>query len=302
MRLPVFVDLRPAVDEVEDQGTIGSCTAMGSHKALEIAYERLGKPVNLSPMYVYYYSRKDHGGLDQDGSKVEYALTTLRDHGVCLEATWPYIESQKNTQPPAIADKEAEQFKILGWESYSSVPHAVDEIKAWVAQGKPVVIAVNCTEGMVGAGEIKNWKQTTWDLNTPMMGSHCMVVIGYDDASQRLLVQNSWGKAWGDGGFFGIPYTHLPKIITDARALELSIPYVNAGYMDDRAVFDTLITWAERKYSLGHAETQTFGPYIYRRYGLDYYGLDTSRQMIVHYADGAGFVDIGTADHFWGLM
>jgi hypothetical protein len=155
---------------------------------------------------------------------------------------------------------------------------------------------------MVGAGEIKNWKQSTWELASDPLGSHCMVVIGYDDVSRRLLVQNSWGNAWGDGGFFGFPYDYVGKMLTDARALKLSIPTINAGYMDDKAVFDTLITWAESKYNLGHADTQTFGPYIYRKYGLDYYGLDTSRQVIVHYADGAGFVDLGTVDKYWAEM
>ena len=33
--------------------------------------------------------------------------------------------------------------------------------------------------------------------------------VGYDDASQRFIVRNSWGTAWGRQGYFTMPYAYL---------------------------------------------------------------------------------------------
>jgi len=30
------------------------------------------------------------------------------------------------------------------------------------------------------------------------LGGHAVLAIGYDDAKQSFLVQNSWGDVWGD--------------------------------------------------------------------------------------------------------
>jgi C1A family cysteine protease len=42
-----------------------------------------------------------------------------------------------------------------------------------------------------------------------VLGGHAVMAVGYDDASQRFLVRNSWGSAWGMGGYFTIPYAYL---------------------------------------------------------------------------------------------
>ena len=34
---------------------------------------------------------------------------------------------------------------------------------------------------------------------------HCMLIIGYDDNSRAVLIQNSEGKVWGAGGYTNRP-------------------------------------------------------------------------------------------------
>ena len=34
-------------------------------------------------------------------------------------------------------------------------------------------------------------------------------MVGYDEAQQRFLVRNSWGKNWGKAGYFTMPYAYL---------------------------------------------------------------------------------------------
>jgi len=38
---------------------------------------------------------------------------------------------------------------------------------------------------------------------------HAVLVVGYDESQQRFLVRNSWGKQWGMGGYFTMPYAYL---------------------------------------------------------------------------------------------
>ena len=41
------------------------------------------------------------------------------------------------------------------------------------------------------------------------VGGHAVLAVGYDDATQRFKVRNSWGIDWAQNGFFTIPYDYL---------------------------------------------------------------------------------------------
>ena len=41
------------------------------------------------------------------------------------------------------------------------------------------------------------------------LGGHAVLAVGYDDASQRFIVMNSWSAKWGLKGYFTIPYGYL---------------------------------------------------------------------------------------------
>jgi C1A family cysteine protease len=36
-----------------------------------------------------------------------------------------------------------------------------------------------------------------------------MLIVGYDDVSQRFILQNSWGTSVGQKGFFEIDYNYI---------------------------------------------------------------------------------------------
>ena len=50
-----------------------------------------------------------------------------------------------------------------------------------------------------------------------LLGGHAVLAVGYDDKQQRFLVRNSWGKGWGLGGYFTMPYTYMtdPNLCDD---------------------------------------------------------------------------------------
>jgi C1A family cysteine protease len=82
------------------------------------------------------------------------------------------------------------------------------QIKSSLAQGTPVLLTIQVHSGFEKLSG--PWKQHAWDWITseknPSKGYHAVLIVGYDDTAQRLLVENSWGPHWADGGFFGIPY------------------------------------------------------------------------------------------------
>jgi C1A family cysteine protease len=46
-------------------------------------------------------------------------------------------------------------------------------------------------------------------LHEAVLGGHAVLCVGYDDATQRFIVRNSWGSNWGQAGYFTIPYAYL---------------------------------------------------------------------------------------------
>lgn len=41
------------------------------------------------------------------------------------------------------------------------------------------------------------------------VGAHAVLAVSYNDHSQRLIVMSSWGKNWGQQGYFTLPYDYL---------------------------------------------------------------------------------------------
>ena len=44
-----------------------------------------------------------------------------------------------------------------------------------------------------------------------MLGGHAVMAAGYDNDTRMFLIRNSWGKKWGDNGYFWMPYDYVSK-------------------------------------------------------------------------------------------
>jgi len=212
------LDLLPNVEEVEDQLDVGSCVANGALSQCEWLANSHGHSVDLSRMFAYTACKDYEGRLAEDGLASRDIYKTLRKYGVMAESAYPYDTSKQYTRPPAeiyaAADMYLERYEAVimpgsgSW--FDQGPRdRVNRIKACLNEGFPVGIAFQVTESirhMTGP-----WREQRYTLESPVpggnsIGGHFMTVIGYDDEVQKFLVQNSWGKEWGDGGFGGFPY------------------------------------------------------------------------------------------------
>ncbi len=214
--LPTSVDLRKQCPPVYDQGQLGSCTANAIGAAFEFELLKQNLP-DLSPsrLFIYYNERAIEGTVKSDsGANIRDGIKSVGKQGVCSESEWPYLIAKFKIKPLAKCYTDALKFLAL---SYLAVSQDLTSMKSCLAEGYPIVIGFSVYTSFESAGTAK-----TGIVNLPLkseklLGGHAVLVVGYDDVSQRLIVRNSWGSSWGQSGYFTMPYAYLtnPKLASD---------------------------------------------------------------------------------------
>lgn len=212
------------VPNVKTQGNIESCIANAFATMYEAIMDRNVKGIagrNFVPsrLYLYFWLRNFAARHNQNGGYMPDAIEVLQNKGVCSEASWPYDISKQNIQPPNSCDVEAERWAVhdcqnlaLNTQRKYSTDFTLTNIKHALASGRPVVMAMPFSRSIEALSTQKNWRTHAGDPYINTLYSHAVCVIGYDDSVGRLLIQNSYGPEWGDGGFFGLEYKHITSI------------------------------------------------------------------------------------------
>ena len=232
--LPSQVDLRSQDSPISDQGQLGACTAFAMGRGLrqfdELKEARMyaqqspfggfyNVPVQaaasfteLSPLWFYYAERvADGSDVSQDtGSTITTGMNVLTSQGIPPETDWPYDITKFSQKPPAKAYQDASEFKL----SSKTPLNTLDDIKATVASGWPVVFGFQVYDNFMGIGSDGMMPMPT--ASNYVEGGHAVMVLGYDDARQVLIIRNSWGASWGDHGYFYMPYAYVtPDNVSD---------------------------------------------------------------------------------------
>lgn len=147
----------------------------------------------------------DSGAFLRDGVK------SLNKQGVCPEKEWTYSAITKGAakfkmKPPKECYKSALDHQIL---SYWRIPGILSEMRSCLAEGFPFVFGYAVYSSFMSE-EVRN----TGIMPMPqpgesLLGGHAVMAVGYDDEKRMLLVRNSWGKKWGDNGYFWMPYDYI---------------------------------------------------------------------------------------------
>ena len=205
--LPTLIDLRPNCPPVEDQGQLGSCTANALVGALEYLEQKdKVRFVNLSRLFIYYNERVIEGTVATDsGAMLRDGIKTLAKQGVCSETNWPYNIANFTKKPPKGCYQEGEKHQIL---SYARI-NTVDEMRATLAEGFPFVFGFAVYQSFESPQVAKNGIVNLPEAGEKQVGGHAVLAVGYDDASKRFTIRNSWGTGWGQKGYFTIPYAYL---------------------------------------------------------------------------------------------
>lgn len=206
--LPARVDLRPDCPPVYNQGQLGSCTANAIGAAYEYDVMRQGGPgFRPSRLFVYYNERAMEGTVDSDsGAQIRDGVKSIHKRGACSESTWPYKIGQFTEKPPAPAYREAKAHQL---EVYQRVTQTLGQLKGCLAAGYPFVFGFTVYESFESEQVARTGKVDMPQAGEQIVGGHAVMAVGYDERDQRFIVRNSWGKSWGQDGYFTMPYPYL---------------------------------------------------------------------------------------------
>lgn len=209
-RLPTIVDMTKLMPPVFDQGALGSCTA----NALVGLREFLAaNTLVLSRLFLYYQERVLEGDVQHDtGSSLRDGMKALNTIGVCPEVDEPYVENAFSVAPSQKAMIDAGQFKISAYQRIVSLATA----KVALAASKPVAFGFAVYESFESEDTATTGIIPMPKKHEQLLGGHAMLLVGYNDHSKWLIARNSWGTAWGKGGYCFMPYKVFTKYCRDA--------------------------------------------------------------------------------------
>ncbi len=210
---PAKIDLTPYMPPVGNQGNLGTCVAWACGYYQRTAMQGIRNNLTgsqladfsrqFSPKDLFWSIPNNNKGADCNGTHFEYALDQLQKRGVATMQTVPYQDlGNCSSLPVASWSSEANNYKI---QSYRELPITVNAIKAKLAEKRPLVFGAIVTESF-GRWRESGVMRNSSILDGTILGGHAMTIVGYDDALNAFRIVNSWGKAWGDGGYAWVDY------------------------------------------------------------------------------------------------
>lgn len=210
--LPPVVDLRKECPKVYNQGTLGSCTANALAAAFDFDRHREGDSfMTPSRLFIYYNERAMEGTTTTDaGASIRDGVKTLKSIGVIPETEWPYIIADFTEKPSPQCYQDAKKAEAL---TYARILRPTEnpngDMVACLAQGDPFVVGINVYESFESPHSVATGIIPMPKPGEKLLGGHAILVVGYEQAKKQFICRNSWGAAWGDKGYFYLPYAYL---------------------------------------------------------------------------------------------
>ncbi len=237
--IPGSVNLQEWFSPVENQGSLGSCTANAGVALVEYFEKKaFQRHTDASRLFLYKTTRNLMHQTGDIGAYLRTTMGALVLFGVPPEEYWPYNITDFDQEPPSFCYAFAQNYQSLTY--YRLDPPGItrndllDQIKANLAGGLPSMFGFTVYSSIEQAA-------TTGKIPYPaigerILGGHAVVAAGYDDNMENtnarpgaLLIRNSWGKEWGDNGYGWLPYDYvLNGLAVDWWSL-LKNEWVDAG-------------------------------------------------------------------------
>ena len=202
-------DLLKFCPDVYEQGKLGSCTANAIAAAYEFDEIKQKEDNIFSPsrLFIYYNERSMEDTVDSDsGAEIRDGIKSINVKGVCSESQWPYNISKFTDKPPEQCYKDAVKHKSL---LYRRIDQSLMQLKSALFAGFPVVFGFFVFESFESQSVVDSGMMPIPEPTEKILGGHAVLAVGFDDDKKCFLVRNSWGKSWGDNGYFYMPYDFI---------------------------------------------------------------------------------------------
>lgn len=198
--------------EVLDQGPTNSCVA---NAACESVYmfaqgarlrgtgEAIPRP---SRRHAYIQGQLEDQRLDNiqvdkrvvadNGMRARSLLMGWQEFGVVSEDRWPFDPSNVLEALPFDLDLAAADAKLTGWYRAESSRMSVQFRQALDKCVLPI-FAIRVYENFQQVGPMSGYEYT--EPRGAYLGNHMMLAVG--SRPGFILVKNSWGTSFGDGGY-----------------------------------------------------------------------------------------------------
>ena len=252
--VPASVDLRQWCSPIENQLSLGSCTANAAVGIVEYFENRaFGKYTDGSRLFVYKATRSLLGWKGDTGAFLRSTMGALAVFGVPPEHYWPYTDVKQagpggrtfDDEPSAFIYELADHYEAMNYFCYDPLgqnvptPTVLGNLKAYIAAGIPAMFGFYGFPSF-GATTVKGGIPYPCPGERAQWG-HAIVAVGYDDGkvidntkcqkstTGALLIRNSWGTGWGDAGYGWLPYQYvLDRLATDFWSL-MGMRWIDTG-------------------------------------------------------------------------
>lgn len=210
VQLPSIVDNRSENPPIYNQQQIGSCTGNGGARILSYSRKKrynLPRFEMFSRLFIYANERLLEGTFGSDnGASIRDCIKVLASKGACYEQYFLYSPSNLYVIPSQQDYTQGAEFKI---PYYARVNRTINDFKTVLVEKGCIIIGFTVYESFEGEPIARTGIMTMPTATEKPLGGHCVVIVGYDDTKQAFIVANSWGTAWGDKGYFYMPYEYI---------------------------------------------------------------------------------------------
>ena len=225
--IPPKMDLKKWCSPIENQGSIGSCTANAGVALVEyLERKATGKHIDASRLFLYKTTRNLLHWTGDTGGFLRSAMGAMVLFGVPPEEYWPYDEAKYDEEPPAFCYAFAQSYQAIKYYRLDppgrSKERVLKRIKSNIAGGLPSMFGFAVYNSIRQAGVSGQIPFPT--ATEKRTGGHAVVAIGYDDNKEitntgrggettkgALKIRNSWGTGWGEDGYGWLPYDYVIK-------------------------------------------------------------------------------------------